>query len=111
MQQLAAYLKERENLDSLIREEGFAAYRIAGEECYIRDIWVHPDYRKKGLASEIADDIARIAIAKGCKYLTGSVDTMAHGAHQNVLVLLAYGFKIHSAVQYGIFFRKMLGAE
>ncbi len=108
MQQLAQYLKERQGVDSLIREEGFATYKISGEECYLQDIWVSPDYRKKGIASEMADDIARIAISKGCKFLTGSVDTTASKAHESVLVLFAYGFKIHSAVQYGIFFRKDL---
>lgn len=110
MQQLAAYLKERQGLDSIVRDEGFAAYKINGDECYIQDIFVFPDYRKTGVASELADEIARIAISRGCKFLTGSVDTTANGAHASVLVLLAYGFKIHSAVQYGIFFRKDLGA-
>ncbi len=111
MQLLAHYLKERQGVDSIIRDEGFATYKINGEECYIQDIFVYPDYRQKGIASEMADDIARIAISKGCKYLTGSVDTTTNKAHESVLVLFAYGFKIHSAVQYGIFFRKDLGAE
>lgn len=109
MHRLASYLKEREGFDVISRDEGFADYRIAGDECYIRSIFVFPDYRKKGIASEMADEIARIAIARGCKYLTGSVDTTAVGAHESVLVLLAYGFKIHSAVQYGVIFRKDLG--
>lgn len=108
MNQLAAYLKERQGVDSIIRDEGFATYKINGEECYLQDIFVYPDYRKKGIAAEMADDIARIAISRGCKYMTGSVDTTAKGAHESVLVLFAYGFKIHSAVQYGIFFRKEL---
>lgn len=108
MLQLAQYLQEREGFSCIVRDEGFAVYKISGEDCYIRDIWVSPDYRKKGIASEMADDIARIAIARNCKYLTGSVDTTAKGAHESVLVLFAYGFKIHSAVQYGIYFRKVL---
>lgn len=109
MDHLAAYLKERENFDSLVREEGFASYQINGDECYIRDIWVHKDFRKKGIASELADDIARIAIVKGCKYLTGSVSTTALGATESLMVLFAYGFKIHSVVSYGIYCRKELG--
>lgn len=108
MQRLAAYLKEREDIDCIVTDEGFASYKISGEECYIRDIWVHPDYRKKGIASELADQIASIALGAGCKFLTGSVSTTANNSTASVLVLLAYGFKIHSAVQYGIFFRKDL---
>ena len=109
MHRLASYLKEREGFDCIARDEGFADYRINGDDCYIRSIFVFPDYRKKGIASDMADDISRIAIAKGCKHLTGSVDTNTKGAHESALILLAYGFKIHAAVQGGIFFRKELG--
>lgn len=104
--QLAAYLKEREDFDSLITEEGFAAYRISGDECYIRDIYTHPDYRKKSVASDLADEIARIAISHGCKYLTGSVCTTVGDPTTSAKILLAYGFKIHGVVAGGIFFRK-----
>ncbi len=108
MQKLLDYFKEREGFDAIITDEGFASYKITGEECYIRDIWVHRDFRKKGIASEMADDIAEIAKKAGCTYLTGSVSTTANNSTESVLVLLAYGFKIHSVVQYGIFFRKEL---
>jgi|SRR5665213_848726 len=108
MHRLAAYLKEREDFDVISRDEGFADYRINGDECYIRSIFVFPDYRKKGIASEMADDIARIALSKGCKRLIGSVDTTTKNAHNSALVLLAYGFKLHSAVHGGVFFRKDL---
>lgn len=108
MHQLAAYFKEREGFDSIVTDEGFATYKISGEECYIRDIWVHKDYRKKGIASEMADDIAAIAKKAGCTYLTGSVSTTANHSTESCLVLFAYGFKIHSVVQYGIYFRKDL---
>lgn len=108
MHQLAAYFKEREDFETIITSDGFASYKITGDECYIRDIWVDKDQRKSGLASEMADDIARISIAAGCKYLTGSVCTTAKNPTESTAVLLAYGFKIHSAVQGGIFFRKDL---
>lgn len=108
MHQLAAYLKEREGFDSIINDEGYATYRINGDECYIRDIWVHPDHRNKRVASEMADDIARIAMRFGCKFLTGSVDTTKGNPTVSTEVLLAYGFKVFSAVQGGIFFRKHL---
>jgi hypothetical protein len=108
LRQLAAYLKEREGFDSIINDMGFASYRISGDECYIRDIFVYPDFRKSNVASEIADEIARIAIISGCKYISGSVSTLANGATDSTKVLLAYGFKIHSAIEGGILFRKDL---
>lgn len=108
MHQLAAYLKEREGFDSIITEKGFASYIISGEECYIKDIWVHQEYRNQYIASKIADDVSEIAKKAGCKYLTGSVSPAAHMATDSVKVLIAYGFKLHSAVNNGIFFRKGL---
>lgn len=106
MQLLANYLKEREGYDSLITEEGFACYRIFGDECYIKDIYVHPDFRKKGVAADIADSIARIAKQHGCKTLVGSVSTECGNPTVSTKVLLAYGFEITSAIQGGIFFKK-----
>lgn len=108
MHQLAAYLKEREGFDCIVTDEGFASYRISGEECYIRDIWVHPDHRNKRIATDMADDISRIALRYHCKFLTGSVDTTRGNPTASVEVLLAYGFKIFSAIQGGIYFRKNL---
>jgi ribosomal protein S18 acetylase RimI-like enzyme len=108
MHRLAAYLKEREGFDCIVMDEGFASYRIAGEECYIRDIWVHSDYRQKNIASLIADRIEHAAIQSGCKYLSGSVSTTANHATESCKVLLAYGFEVYGAVQDGIFFRKEL---
>lgn len=102
---MAAYFKEREGFDSLITNEGFAIYKMAGEECYIKDIWVHRDFRKQRVASDLADKIAKMAKDAGCKYLSGSISTMVGDPTTSTKVLLAYGFMIHSAVQGGIFFR------
>lgn len=92
----------------MLDDHGFASYRIFGEECYIRDIWVDPDYRQTKVASAIADKIVEIAKKAECKYLTGSVSTTANGATESIKVLLAYGFKVHNAVPNGIYFRKEL---
>lgn len=108
MLRLAAYFKEREDFDCIVTDEGFASYKIMGDECYIRDIWVDRDYRKSGIAAQMADDIAKIAETKGCKFLSGSVSLTANNATESAMVLLAYGFKIHSANQFGIWFRKDL---
>lgn len=108
MRQLAEYIKEREGFDSIVTDEGFATYKVMGEECYIRDIWVQKDYRKGHVATEMADEIAAIARRNGCKYLSGSVCTTANNPTASVKILLAYGFEVHSAIQNGILFRKDL---
>lgn len=108
MHQLAAYLKEREGFESIVIDGAFAAYRIDGEDCYIKDIWVNPDLRNRDIASSVADQIAHQAKKSGCKYLTGSVDTTKGDPTASTKVLLAYGFKVFAAVQGGIYFRKDL---
>lgn len=108
MQQLANYFKEREGVESLITERGFATYLINGDECYIRDLYVHRDFRHQGVASGIADKISKIAKDSGCKYLTGSVMPSANGSTESAEVLIAYGFRLHSSMNNGILFRKDL---
>lgn len=106
MHKIAAYFKEREGVESISFDGGFATYIISGEECYIRDIYVEKDYRNRYLASKMADEITKIAKKAGCKYLTGTVMPSANNSTDSVKVLLSYGFKLHSAIQNGIFFRK-----
>lgn len=108
MHQLAAYLKERQGLDSIIVDGGFASYLINGDECYIVDLWAHPENRNRGVASAMADVISTKAKSLGCKYLTGSVDTTKGDPTTSTKVLLAYGFKVFSSVAGGIYFRKDL---
>ena len=108
MRQLAQYFQEREGFSCVIRDEGFAAFKIQGDYCYLRDIWVDPDYRKKGMAAEIADEVARQAKNQGCRYLTGSVDTALPSATTSAKVLLAYGMEITGVAGTGLFFRKEL---
>lgn len=108
MHRLAAYLKEREGFDSIITDEGFAAYRIEGENCRIYDIFIEPDYRKKHVASEMVVDIEGIAKRAGCKYLCGSVITGSAQATESLKFILAYGLIIFSSDTSTITLRKDL---
>ncbi len=94
--QYAQYLLEREGAHVFETPRGFASYSIHNAEVYVRDLWVHPDFRKSGEASSIADSIAGIAKDKGCTLMTGTVDPRAKGAADSMKVLLAYGMRPHS---------------
>lgn len=94
MSMQAMYAKERENMETIEKDYGFITYKILPEEYRIFDIYVLPEHRKSGLASQMADEVGSIAKQNGCKILTGSVDTRANGATCSVKVLLAYGFKV-----------------
>lgn len=96
----AAYLAEREGKRILQRPEGFAIYGfdcvpgISFPHCYLQDIYVSPDYRQSGVAAKLADQVHAEAKALGINALIGSVDGNAKGAHESLLVLIAYGMKL-----------------
>jgi ribosomal protein S18 acetylase RimI-like enzyme len=106
------YLREREGKQVLKSEQGFATY---GFNCvpgvdfphvYICDIYTRPEYRKTSVARDMADTISEQAKAKGVKIMLGSVDTNAKGAHESLLVLIAYGMKLFTTSDSTIFFSK-----
>lgn len=110
----AAYLRERENKEILEHPYGFTIY---GYNCvpgvdfphvYVQDNYVEPSHRKNGVARAMADQIAAQAKAAGVKVMLGSVDSNAKGAHESLLVLIAYGMKLYAISGSTAFFSKEL---
>lgn len=104
----ASYLKEREGIDVLESERGFATYLLRPTDCYIIDIYVVPEARQTGLAAQMANQIAAIAKSKGIKFLTGSVDKRDPQASRNEKVLIAYGMRKAREDEHIIYFIKEL---
>lgn len=96
MEMFAEYIKEREGKHVYMTNHGFAVYQIAGQECYIQDIYIKQDSRNKDHAKEIADAITEIARSNDCKTLTGTVVPSLKGSTKSLGILLHYGFKLHS---------------
>lgn len=95
----AEYIKEREGFEVLETDKGVATYKIMGEECYIKDIYVSKEHRRSGEAFKIGDHIAEMARINGCKRLSGTVVPSLGGSSESLQGLLKYGFKLHSASQ------------
>lgn len=91
------YIEAREGFEILESEHGFITYKITGDECYVRDIFVERAHRKEGLASLLCDRVRAIAAVQGCKWLTGSVQPSVPGSTESLKVVLAYGFSLVSA--------------
>lgn len=104
------YLRERTNDEIIEVEEGFATYRYVeeGQAVYIVDIFVMPEYREKGIASAIADQIAKIAKEKGCRAMIGTVQPSSKGSTVSLHALLGYGMRLQSASNDVIIMRKDL---
>lgn len=90
------YLYEREGKEIVESEKGFATYFYLNDGCYIQDIYVKSEFRKEGVASQMADQIASIAKSKGYKTLYGTICPNANGSTESLKVLLAYGFSLDS---------------
>lgn len=85
---------------------GFCVYELHPEHCYIEDIFVSKEFRRKGLATVLANEVTELAKNHGCKRLFGSVVPSAKGAQESLLTLLSYGFRIHEARPDLVFFVK-----
>lgn len=91
------YFKEREGFETFETDKGLASFKISGEDCYVRDVFVLPAFRHTGEASYIADEITKIAKDRGCKRLTGSIVPSLKGSSGSMMGLLKYGFKLKSS--------------
>ena len=104
----AQYIEELTYGHVVENEQGFASYVFVDNGCYIKDIYIKPEFRKQGAASSISAIIENIAKQRDCKYLLGSVVPSAKGSTTSLKVLLAYGFKLESASNDFVLFKKEL---
>lgn len=102
----AQYIKEREGLNVVETEHGFASYELDKDFAYIVDIYVLPQHRKSGLASELADKVQEIAKRHNVRILLGSIDPKASGADVSEKALLGYGFKKSHETDALVFYKK-----
>jgi hypothetical protein len=101
----AQYLFEREGFECVEELYGFATFKVTGDECYLRDIFVIPSMRKQRGASNLCDQVRDIAKARGCKFVVGSVAPSARGSNESIKAILAYGFQLFSSQQDFIIFK------
>jgi len=102
------YIKEREGKEIIESGIGFMTYKIKGDECYVADVYIEPEFRKSGIASEMCSKIEKIARERGCKFLTGTVTPSLEGANVSLISQLNYGFKLHSCINDFIILKKDL---
>jgi len=109
----AEYRAERKESIFIEHENGFASYNFSadGKDCYLQDIYVRKDFRKTGLATQLADEVVEIAKARDCEYLTGSVIVGSVEDTKSMKVFLAYGMKLHSVQGNIVYLYKKLTEE
>lgn len=110
MSHYADYILERTTDQIIEGPSGFATFRYLneGKTVYIIDIYTTPEERKKGAAGILADLIAEEAKSKGATEMLGTVVPSTKNSTVSLRVLLGYGFKLQSAGNDLIVFRKEL---
>jgi ribosomal protein S18 acetylase RimI-like enzyme len=108
MSHYANYIRERTSDEIIETEYGFITYRIISERraIYIIDLYIHPDFRKEGKASALADVVVTKGREMGLSLLLGSVVPSNKGSTASLRVLLAYGMELDGASADFIWFRK-----
>ena len=104
------YLDGLRNINYIKRNNSFTTFSteynhlLDAQVCYIRDIYVAEEDRKKGIATEMADHIASQAKLDNINYLLGSVDITENEPELSLMSQLSYGFKILNSTNMGILF-------
>lgn len=103
----ADYIQERLGDHIVEIPEGFATYRFLSPfQCYIVDIYIKREFRNKGIAKTLADEIVKVAKFRGCKELVGSVAPSAKNATESLKALLTYDMKLDRCDSNLIIFKK-----
>lgn len=93
----ANYVRERENQNIIETEKGFATYELKENgDCYLRDIYVLPEFRKDGIARTMSEQVEQVAIEKGCVRMVGSVCIDTNNSTESLKAILAVGYKLFS---------------
>ncbi len=92
----AEFVKEYEDFDTIeYPGVAFACYKITGDECYIKNIFISKAHRSQKISYQIQEDITKVAKAAGCTYLLGTVSPFSKTASFSMAGLLKDGFKFH----------------
>jgi GNAT superfamily N-acetyltransferase len=89
----AQYIAEREGLRGIWKEWGFVTYKIANGECYLADMYVHPEKRRAGSTMQLLRELFDIARAGGCDIVTAHIHMNDPNNTKTLRAALACGFE------------------
>jgi GNAT superfamily N-acetyltransferase len=89
------YLMSKMGYDGAFEDpHGFVLYKqVSPVEMRVSEVYVEPSKRKLGIASELTNRVAELAISKGCTHITCSTNITGNEDHLSMLAILHYGFR------------------
>ena len=90
-------------------EYGFLTYNINEEVCQLEEIYIKPEYRRQGKASEFYERMEELAIEKNCNTLLGSIIIGTNNAEGSMKCLFKNGFTLSHTKDIVIFLTKKIG--
>ncbi len=100
------YILEREGKFVVENKMGFATYFYWPEAVFLEDLYVHPQYRKLGVGTELTDAVAEMGRLAGKKRLVCTVIPRARGSTESLKAFLAYGLIMDSSDKESVYFYK-----
>ena len=91
------YVNTRQGAEIIESELGFVQFKLAGEECFIMEMFVDQEARGKGTKNELLSDLEALAIENDCKIITGNIDAKDPFAARTLRAAFKWGFKILKA--------------
>lgn len=101
------YIKERAGKSIIDEDYGFATYYFLSDgNCYLEDIYVKPEMRCRGLASQLADMVFHEAKLNKAEYIIGSFDPQGKNPAISLKAQLAWGLEPFAIKDQLLYLRK-----
>lgn len=106
MSHFAQYTLERTDRLVLEDERGFATYVFYPECVYIEDVYVAPEFRRNGVASEFVETIEKLARSRSITKCAVTVAPQAKTCMDSLKAVIALNFKLIKADNSLLYFER-----
>lgn len=105
------YIKERENSNLLVNENGWLSYKVNGQECFIVDMFIKKESRGTGLLDKMISDLKDIALLSQCEIIVANIHLNDKGANHTLKAAFKLDFSVVRADHNIIVIVKQIGGS
>jgi GNAT superfamily N-acetyltransferase len=93
------YIKEKLGREVVLdsSQNGFIVYTLIDGTLFIHDIYVRPEFRRQGVAKEMCDKVASLALDRGAKRIIAQCAVRSNGCNDSLMFCLHQGMQIVEA--------------